>query len=459
VRPRWFALLLLAGLAVRVAALPLPGTEDVNVWKVWSFNAAQDVTAVYGIGGDPPVRRLLEYHRQFTPVDYPPIGLYVLGIVGRIYGALAPGYPNTWPLVAAIKIPGLCAGMALTWLFYAVVRRATGSREAARAAALSYWLNPATILNGEVLGYLDPLVMLPVIAAFVLVHRREGEWGGACLSIALLTKPQAVLVLPAFALAAWRTLDWRGRIGTAIAGAIAIGLGVLPYALVGALPNMWIAFGSFYARRDILSGNAANIWWIANWLSRASHMVADQGWHAFFVPVARIMAISTFVEQGLPNPRPFASAAILLVAGWAAWRVRHARSLAIHAALGAFTVHAFFVLGVGVHEHHQMLAVPLLALAAALCPGFRAIFVTVSLICALNMNLFYGISRGWGWAVPRMITPIDLSVLLSFANLAALVWHARVLMRETARAEAAGVAVARAELASAKLPGIEAASV
>jgi hypothetical protein len=221
----------------------------------------------------------------------------------------------------------------------------------------------------------------------------------------------------------------------AAGGALASALAIAPFALVGALPNMWLAFGSFYARRDILSGNAANVWWIANYLSRAVHGVADLGWRAFFVPVARVMAVSTFVEQGLPDPRPFGQIAIVLLCGWAFWRLRRAVDLSSALALAAFTVHAVFVLGVGVHEHHQLLMVPLLALAAALRPRLRALFAVVSAICALNMNLFYGLGRGWPYALPRMATGLDATVLLSLANIIALAWHARLLARE-GRAEA-----------------------
>jgi hypothetical protein len=84
----------------------------------------------------------------------------------------------------------------------------------------------------------------------------------------------------------------------------------------------------------------------------------------------------------------------------------------------------------------MMLAVPLLALAAALRPSIRPLFWTVSLIVTLNMNLFYGIGLGLGWSVPRGLLLVDLSVLLSIANIAALVWHSRVLVREAADAVA-----------------------
>ena len=220
-------------------------------------------------------------------------------------------------------------------------------------------------------------------------------------------------------------------VAAALGGLATAGVIVLPYALVGALPNMWLAFGSFYARRDILSGYAANIWWIANYVLRAWNQIPRLGVAgAYLAPVRRIMAISTFQDAGFPNPRPFGTLLVLIASGWGLWRIRHARDLAVHALGAAFIVHAFFVLSVGVHEHHMMLAVPLLALAAALRPSLRRLFWAISLIVALNMNLFYGIGLGLGWTPPRGLLLVDLSVLLSLANIAALVWHGRVLVRE-----------------------------
>jgi hypothetical protein len=82
------------------------------------------------------------------------------------------------------------------------------------------------------------------------------------------------------------------------------------------------------------------------------------------------------------------------------------------------------------HEHHQLLEIPLLVLAAALRPAFRPLFFVVSGIVALNINYIYGAGLGIGWAAPRMITGIDLSVLLSFFNVGVLVWFARLLRAE-----------------------------
>jgi hypothetical protein len=423
-----FLAALLLGLAVRLAALPLPGTEDVLTWKIWAFGASRQVTHVYGVGGNPPVRGVVTWQTLETTVDYPPAALYELGLVGLLYRHLDPAFADAPSLTAAIKIPGLLGGLGLTALLAWAAKRFTSDAAAAPWVALAYWLNPATILNGEVLGYLDPLMMLPGIGALVLLHLGAAESAGLALALAILTKPQGVFLLPACALAAWHTGGTRALARTAAGGALGATLLLLPFAMAGALPNMWLAFGSFYARRNILSGNAANLWWIVNYGLRAYYQIPRLGFpHAFLVEVRRIMAVSTFQEAGFPNPKPFAGAAVLATSGWGVWRLRQAPDLATHALASAFVVHAFFVLGVGVHEHHMMLAVPLLALAAALRPELRPLFYAVSAIVALNMNLFYGIGIGWGWSIPRLLLGIDLSVLLSVVNIGALVWHGRIV--------------------------------
>lgn len=427
---RTFLVVFFLVLALRVAALPLPGTEDVGVWRVWSFAASKDLLGVYGVGGSPPERRRLQFGKQYTTVDYPPLALAEMGAVGVVYRELFPGFPNDNRLTVAVKIPGLLAGIGLTWLLVRALTRLTGPRAVGYWGGLAFWANPAAILNGEVLGYLDPLVILPAIAALLYVHERRPGLAGAVLGLALLTKPQAMLIAPAVLMAAWHAGGRRALLRGALSTTAVIAAILLPYALAGALPNMLVAFGSWTARRDILSGYAANLWWVATWLARGYNMIPEFGFPgAYFQPVARILAISSWMEMGLPNPRPAGQLLTMVTVAWALWRGRRARGLAAHATLAAFTVHAFFVLGVSVHEHHMVLAVPLLVVAAAADRRIRPLLAAVSLLVALNINLFYGLGLGVGWAVPRMLTPIDLSVLLALANVALLVWHARVLAR------------------------------
>jgi hypothetical protein len=99
-------------------------------------------------------------------------------------------------------------------------------------------------------------------------------------------------------------------------------------------------------------------------------------------------------------------------------------------------VHAYATLSAQVHENHLFAAVPLLVLAAAGRRGFRPIAVGVSVVAALNLNLFYGFGDGIGYALPRAITIIDLTVLVALLNCFLLSWHAVALSRECSTANA-----------------------
>ncbi len=48
-------------------------------------------------------------------------------------------------------------------------------------------------------------------------------------------------------------------------------------------------------------------------------------------------------------------------------------------------------------------------------------------MAALNLNLFYGFGDGIGYALPRAITIIDLTVIVALLNCFLLSWHAVAL--------------------------------
>jgi hypothetical protein len=199
-----------------------------------------------------------------------------------------------------------------------------------------------------------------------------------------------------------------------------------PFARIGALPNLIQGAGRAF-HHDMLSAESTNLWWIVTWLLRASYAVHDMGaWAAWTMPV-RILGISRAVELGYPNARvignPLAGSLML----WAFWRARRA-PLPILLAAGAFAVHAYTVLSVQVHENHFYLALPLMAAAGAVLPRLRAPYVLASAVCLLNLFLFQGIGRDFP-VQTRGLTIVDATVLVSFVNVGALIWHLRRFAR------------------------------
>jgi len=424
----WFV----AGLLVRLLALPLEGTEDVLVWKTWSYGALhQGVSRLYGVGGHPPERGLVRWGDRVTTVDYPPLALYALAATGFAYQAFSPTFENTRRLNIAIKTPALFCELALTWLLWTFVSRRYGD-ERGRWAATAFWANPATILSGPVLGYLDPVAALPAVGSLIAASSGAPIVAGALVALACLTKLQAVFMVPLVFLTMWNALSSErvSRFASGMVAAFAVTFIVLlPYFLIGAERNVVQGVSSLL-RHDMLSAYAANFWWIVTYVMRAIYAVGDMGIWAAWTMRLRILGMSTLVGLGYPNPRPLATAAVIIAIGWTLWRVRQSRDVSLVAAAGALIVHAYFVLGIAVHENHLYFALPLLALAAAARPRLRPIHIAISTVVALNLFLFFGLGRGIPLP-PRNFTIIDATAILAVANCALFVWHVRVYSRES----------------------------
>ncbi|MCU1384322.1 MAG: hypothetical protein JWL71_3019 [Acidobacteria bacterium] len=484
-----FAAIVLAGILIRAIALPGPGTGDLTIWKVWSYNARHGVGDMYGVGGTPPERRELTYAGAAATVDYPPLALVELGAAGHAYWFWSHRhFPNATPLNAFVKLPALIAEIGLVLLLFAIVRAQLGSG-AARLTASLYWLNPAALFDASILGYLDAQYLFPAVAALAAAAAGWPAVAGALIAAAILTKAQGIFIAPAVALAIWTTGAPEKRrermLVAAAAGLLATGVVIAPVAAAGGWPNMLQALGRL-ATHDMLSANAANLWWVIGYLLRAWYSMHDMGVWAALIAPARILGIQRVIDIGYPDPRTIGIALTIGATGWALWtaatcrtsylasrtshlapcpphlapptphlapRTPHLASpshpdLWLLAGLAGFLVHAYATLSAQVHENHLFAAVPLLVLASAGRGAFRPIAIGVSAVVVLNLNLFYGFGDGVGYALPRAITIVDATVLVALVNCFLLLWHARVLWSQCSTA-----AAPRPASAPASIPG------
>lgn len=293
--------------------------------------------------------------------------------------------------------------------------------------ALAIWLNPAIVLGGAALGYLDAAMAVPAIAALLAAGTGHPAVAGVLLAGAALTKAQAVFVAPVILLAVWHSDPPRRTPAVSrfvFAGLATAAVLVLPFVTRGAWWNMVQAIGRL-AAHDMLSGYALNSWWIVTWLVRAFYAVADLGFLEAFTTPVRILQISRLVEIGLFDPKPIASAVVVGLVGWGLWRRRRESSTAGLAFLGGWCVFTYFMFGVQVHENHLYLAVPFFVVAGGLEPGYRPACWIVAGITAANMYLFYGVGDGAWLLLDRSLIGIDLTVPAAMFNVGAWAWVTR----------------------------------
>ena len=233
---------------------------------------------------------------------------------------------------------------------------------------------------------------------------------------------------------------------SAAAGGVAVSIAVVaPVVAAGGWPNMLQALGRL-AHHDMLSANATNLWWVIGYLLRVRYSVHDMGrvggghraGEDSRHPARHRHRLSGSAhDRHRADDRRGRVGALdgLSIATIARLRTPQSTSGCL-AGVGAFLVHAYATLSAQVHENHLFAAVPLLVLASAGRRAFRPICLGVSAVVALNLNLFYGFGDGIGYALPRAITIVDLTVIVALVNCSLLSWHAAVLKRQCSTAAA-----------------------
>ncbi|MFI5179168.1 MAG: hypothetical protein ACHQO8_11415 [Vicinamibacterales bacterium] len=433
---RTLAILALAmGLAIRIAALPLPGAGDVGEWKIWTHASVVDgVTTLYGRG--PAEDHIVRFNQSESTVNYPPLALYELDATGRLYGfATSNRFADSAAFTVTLKTLPVVFEAGLILLLGIALRAVHGGAVAWWAVA-AYWLNPAAIADASIGGYLDPLYVLPAVAALVAAASGRSTLAGGLVAASALTKPLGVLVGPAVLIVVWHAGEPRAALrrlrNAVVGGSVVCALLVAPFVAAGAWRNMLHQLPMTLTADDSVSMSGYNAWWLAGHVVSAAYasMRGVSLGSALRAPADYVL-FDRAAAHGLDRSLIIALGTAMVTAAiaWSAWIGRRARDLALASALGAFAVIAYATLGTQIHENHAFGAVPLLVVAAAGRRRFAPILIAVSALVTLNL-VFYGLSDDGRFVVSRAWTGIDATLVVAALDCVVLVWFGWVLRRE-----------------------------
>jgi Gpi18-like mannosyltransferase len=180
----WAFLLLLGVAVVKIALLPLlPGLGiDVGSYQSWAMRMVE-------VG---PARM---YATGYF-LDYPPGYLYLLWAAGAAGHAL--GLTGEM-MRAMVESPAIIGDLLLGGLIFAIVRRAAPASLAYAAMAL-FALNPALLYDTEIWGQSDSIPAFLMLLSTVTLLEDEYELGWGLAALAVLTKPQALALMPVLGL-------------------------------------------------------------------------------------------------------------------------------------------------------------------------------------------------------------------------------------------------------------------
>jgi hypothetical protein len=216
--PATFWLLLTGALLFRLTLVPLEPSLSTDIHRYrWDGHVQQAGWNPYAVApNDPRLAALRDAHWPEMPgLELPTIYPPLAELVYKLAWQVLPG-------PVGFKLPFLLADLLVVCLL-AVWMRATGGRNFQLAI---YAWNPLVVVEFAASGHNDALAMAGVVAAIVIIRRRNQvstPLGGGAASTLALTAGALMKAFPAVLLPLWlRRTSWRNALwAAALTGACA----------------------------------------------------------------------------------------------------------------------------------------------------------------------------------------------------------------------------------------------
>jgi len=237
-------IILLCAIFVRFLLSFLPGFKvDVNTWFAWANRLVE-----------------LGFSKFYDPkvwTHYTPGYLYIFWILGILKKTFHLSSQSA--LLQLFKFPNNLADILTAILIYKII-----ARKKARWALLGlifYLFNPALIFNSSVWGQLDSFLnLLMLVSLYFLLEGEKVFLSALFLSLSVLVKPQALFILPVFAVFLFKKYKIQKSIkffSIFVLTTLLLSLPFFPDNPILGLPNLIIQMGNDYPYTTL---EAFNMW-------------------------------------------------------------------------------------------------------------------------------------------------------------------------------------------------------
>ncbi|MCC3376139.1 glycosyltransferase family 39 protein [Cohnella sp. REN36] len=275
-----------AALALRVLCAPLLAGHPIDILDFYAWaNHAYEA----GLPG---------FYTADMFVDYPPGYIYILYVIGLLQHVFELEYLSRASLIL-LKLPSIVADLLAAAIVYKLAYKHAGARAALLLAPL-YLFNPMVFQNSVVWGQIDSVFTLFVLLTVWLIADNKRARAAACLVIAILIKPQAVVLIPVVLLALWQRKEVKTWARSVLYGAAAFVLLVLPFS-IGQEP-LWIVrrYLAMFESYPYATLNAANLYGLLG-LNAARMTGALTFWSYLFVAlVVALLAVLAYRYRQRP---------------------------------------------------------------------------------------------------------------------------------------------------------------
>lgn len=288
----FLAATLVIGICIRAYLAPTAGFKgDMSIHRQGMKNATE--IGIVGSYADPSV---------IIPRSHGPIELSFFAISGHLYKSFvsSKNVKNIYNSLeirniynAFAKLPATACDIVLFFYIFVALKKIYSERDALIGSTV-FFLHPATWYNSAFWGQTDVISTMFIFGAFLQIMNGKRIFASALFTMALVSKPTALLFLPLFSLFAFYPFSVRNFFKMFLGGFATLAVILLPFIHAG------IAFGPqspliSYLRTgkhfERLTWNADNIWRAA-FGQRAVGLLSETAIAA--VGLLKAAAIATF---------------------------------------------------------------------------------------------------------------------------------------------------------------------
>lgn len=162
---------------------------DMKCWTYW--------------GSKLYIEKPWNFYSEGFFADYPPGYMYILWLIGSIVGVLKP---SNYVILLLYKLPAIIGDLGVAYILFKIAKKHLNEKIAAIIFFFAAF-NPLSYFNSVIWGQMDSLLVLFAIMSLYALYEKKYLKSAVLFVVAVLLKPQALMLSPIYLFAFMSTKD------------------------------------------------------------------------------------------------------------------------------------------------------------------------------------------------------------------------------------------------------------
>lgn len=343
------------------------GTQNTFYFEDWIEGFIKgDFYSLYHVV---PHQGILETDNLTVP--YPPLSLYVLGLVAKILILFGGEFPSVFLVASNLT--------SVIFTFLTALLLGFWGKDKAISKPIIYLLTPAVFLISPILGYQDTIMSFFILAALLLAEKERYLLAGIAASLAVFSKQLAVMPMFGFGLLILFSTNWQ-TVMKALVGFFSASVAILSPFLITGTVIAYFQAQALASVHTMMSAQNPNFPWLFSLISR----IKSQG----ILNSDSYSALPYHIENQIWRQRIyllFGALTIMIITLYLLyWSRKIGRNNIAPLYVGAVAIATYNLFSFGVHENHVFMLIPIL-FALTITKISKRIYVIVSAALAMNL--------------------------------------------------------------------------